>query len=213
MMGEETKRQGHVVALSGVIGFTLVALLLGMVLGGYLSMTVIAPYYQKSQQGSGYEQDNGYPNGNGNPGTVNNNNPSPGNPTSSYGGTGQFNLAIFQNGNQISGTVKANIDCDVEQNGNNIQMALTLTITQVSSSLQQAVSSGKSETFNFAGTVSGSLINANAQGTIGSGDSNAAFELRLSGSIDENSLTLTVSSTSSSQISLTTSEQVVLHPN
>jgi hypothetical protein len=214
MMSEETKRQGHVVALSGVIGFVLVALLVGMAFGGYLSMFVVAPYIQNNQQGNGYQNDNGYQGSNNeNTGTINNNNPSPANPTSSYGGSGQFNLAINQNGNQISGTMSTNIDCDVEQNGNSIQMALTLTITQVSSSLQQAVNSDKSETFNFAGTISGPQISANAQGTIGSGDSTAAFEFRLSGSIEENSLTLTVSSTSNSQISLNTSEPIVLHPN
>ena len=208
-MGEETKGHGRVVALSGVIGFTLVALLVGMVFGGYLAMFVVAPYVQKNQQGNGYPQGNNYENS----GTINNNNPAPSNPTSSYGGSGQFNLAFNQNGNQISGTISANIDCDVEQDGDKIQMALTLTITTVSSSLQQVIGGGKSQTFNFAGTVSGSQISANAEGTVGSGDSAAAFELRLNGSIDGNALTLTMTSTSSSQISINTSETIFLYLN
>ncbi len=114
-------------------------------------------------------------NGDGNQGAVNNN-LSPSNPTSSYGGSGQFNLIITRNGNSASGVITANINCAVEQNGNNIQLAITLTPTSVSQSLQQEIQNDNSVTFNFAGTTSGSQINANAQETIGSG---STFDLNL----------------------------------
>ncbi len=235
-MGEEKpKKKGHSVGLGKVIGIVVVALFVGMILGGYLSFFVIAPELQKlninigASSNNNNQNSNSNPttnnpnnnnnnngnnnnnNGNGNPSGVNNNNPSPSNPTASYGGSGQFDLTMQSNGNTLSGTMTANINCAVEQNGNNIQLSLDLSPTSVSGSLQQAIPAGGSDTiFNFVGTTSGSQLNANSQGTAGDGQT---FNFNLNGSIDSNTLTFTMTSASGSQITVSTPQQIVTHNN
>ncbi len=47
-MGEEKPRKkGHSVGLGKVVGIAIVFLFVGMILGGYLSFTVVAPELQK----------------------------------------------------------------------------------------------------------------------------------------------------------------------
>ena len=231
MTEEKTKKKGHSVSLSKVIGIVLVTLLLGMALGGFLGLTVIGPELQKLHFGFGNQNDQGNTgdqnnqnsnnpndnNQNGNQGgTVINNNPLPSNPTGSYGGSGQFDMTFTSNGQTFSGTISANINCQVEQNGNSIQLSLTITPTSVSDSLQQAISIGSAKNdrvFNFAGTTSGTQLNANAKGTSGSGNSGMTFDLNLSGTIDQNSLVFTLNSASDSQITMSTPQQMTLHPN
>jgi len=95
---------------------------------------------------------------------INNNNPPPSSPTGIYGGSGQFNLAMGRNGNPISGTMTANVNCAVAQSGDNIQLSLDLAATSVTGSLQQAIQTGGSDSiFNFVGTTSGTQITANSQ--------------------------------------------------
>ena len=230
-MSEEKTKKGHSVGLSKVVGIALVTLLVGMVLGGFLGLAVIGPELQKLHFGFGNQNDQGNtgdqnnqnsnnPNGNnqtGNQGgTIINNNPSPSNPTGSYGGSGQFDMTFTSNGQTFSGIISANINCQVEQNGNSIQLSLTITPTSVSDSLQQAISIGSAKNdrvFNFAGTTSGIQLNANAKGTIGSDNSGMTFDLNLSGTIDQNSLVFTLNSASDSQITMSTPQQITLHPN
>ena len=230
-MSEEKTKKGHSVGLSKVVSIALVTLLVGMVLGGFLGLAVIGPELQKLHFGFGNQNDRGNTgdqnnqnsnnpndnNQNGNQGgTMINNNPPPSNPTGSYGGNGQFDITLTSNGQTFSGTISANINCQVEQNGNSIQLSVTMTITSVSESLQQAISTGKMGSdrgFNFAGTTSGTQLNANAKGTIGSDNSGMTFDLNLSGTIDQNSLAFTLNSASDSQITMSTSQQIVLHPN
>jgi predicted phage tail protein len=50
MVEEKAKKTGRSIALSGFIGFVLVALLVGMMIGGYLTLFVIAPQMQTIQQ-------------------------------------------------------------------------------------------------------------------------------------------------------------------
>jgi len=243
-MGEEKpKKKGHSVGLGKVVGIVVVVLFVGMILGGYLSFTVIGPELQKLNINFGYvansnnqnsnsnnngnnnnsngnsnnnnnnnnNNGNSSNNGNGSQGGVNNNNPSPSNPTGSYGGSGQFDLSMQSNGNTLSGTMTANIDCAVEQRGSNIQLSIDLTPTSVSGSLQQAITAGGSDTvFNFVGTTSGSQLTANAQGTAGSGQT---FDFNLSGSIYSNTLTFTMTSASDSQITVSTPQQIITHNN
>lgn len=230
-MSEEKTKKGHSVGLSKVVGIALVTLLVGMVLGGFLGLAVIGPELQKLHFGFGNQNDQGNTgdqnnqnsnnpndnNQNGNQGgTMINNNPSPSNPTGSYGGNGQFDMTFTSNGQTFSGTISANINCQVEQNGNSIQLSMTITPTSVSDSLQQAISIGSAKSdsvFNFAGTTSGSQLNANAKGTIGSDNSGMTFDLNLSGTIDQNSLVFTLNSASGSQITMSTPQQITLHPN
>jgi hypothetical protein len=237
MSEEKPKKKGHSVGLGKVIGIVVVALFVGMILGGYLSFFVIGPELQKlninigvlannNNQNSNNQNNNNNNNGNnnnnnGNNGTnsnngngsqggVNNNNPSPSNPTGSYGGSGQFDLSMQSNGNTLSGTLTANVNCAVEQSGSNIQLSLDLSPTSVSGSLQQAISNGNGVTFNFVGTTSGSQLTANSQGTTGSGQS---FDFNLSGSIDSNTLTFTMTSASDSQMTISTPQQIVTNNN
>ena len=230
-MSEEKTKKGHSVGLSKVVSIALVTLLVGMVLGGFLGLAVIGPELQKLHFGFGNQNDRGNTgdqnnqnsnnpndnNQNGNQGgTMINNNPPPSNPTGSYGGNGQFDITLTSNGQTFSGTISANINCQVEQNGNSIQLSMTITPTSVSDSLQQAISIGSAESdrvFNFAGTTSGSQLNANAKGTIGSDNSGMTFDLNLSGTIDQNSLVFTLNSASGSQITMSTPQQITLHPN
>ena len=230
-MSEEKTKKGHSVGLSKVVGIALVTLLVGMVLGGFLGLAVIGPELQKLHFGFGNQNDQGNTgdqnnqnsnnpndnNQNGNQGgTMINNNPSPSNPTGSYGGNGQFDMTVTSNRQTFSGTISANINCQVEQNGNSIQLSMTTTPTSVSDSLQQAISIGSAKSdsvFNFAGTTSGSQLNANAKGTIGSDNSGMTFDLNLSGTIDQNSLVFTLNSASGSQITMSTPQQITLHPN
>ena len=230
MSGENPQKKGHSVSLGKVIGVVMVTLLIGMVLGGYLGLAVIGPGLQKlhldfgnqNNQGNTGDQDtqnSNNPNDNNQNGdqggTMINNNPSPSNPTGSYGGSGQFDMTFTSNGQTFSGTISANINCQVEQNGNSIQLSLTITPTSVSDGLQQAISIGSAKNdrvFNFAGTTSGSQLNANAKGTIGSDNSGMTFDLNLSGTIDQNSLVFTLNSASDSQITMT-AHSIVLYPN
>ena len=82
-MSEENVRKGRSVALSGVIGFVLVALLVGMVLGGVISFVVIAPmlHLGDNSQGNNGSQNTDYQNGNNypNPTGISNNNNQNGN--------------------------------------------------------------------------------------------------------------------------------------
>jgi len=257
-MTEEKKiKKGRSVALSGVIGFVLVALLIGMILGGAISLFVVGPILYKSSDNQGtngnqntnyqngnnnqgpitsspnnnnqngynqgptsspdnnqngnYTNDNSTQNNNGGQGTSNNNSPIT-NPTSQYSATGkQFSLIVpDQNGGQDSGVISADVSCIVQQNGNNIQLDLTVTPTNIPQSLSQAISSNSPVTFNFAGTTSGSQINAQASGNAGSDSSSPTFNLNLSGSIGSNTLILTVTSSSNSQISISTTQPITL---
>jgi hypothetical protein len=255
MTEEKPIRKGRSVALSGVIGFVLVALLIGMILGGAISLFVVGPILYKSNdnQGNSGNQNTNYQNGNNNQGPtsspnnnqngynqgptsspnnnqngnytndnstqnnnggqdMSNNNPPITNPTSQYSATGkQFSLSVpDQNGGQASGTISADVSCIVQQSGNNIQLDLTVTPTGIPQSLSQAISSNSQVTFNFAGTTSGSQINAQASGNAGSDSNSPTFNLNLSGSIGSNTLTLTVTSPSNSQISISTTQPITL---
>jgi hypothetical protein len=234
MIGENPKKKGHSVSLGKVVGAVIVTLLIGMVLGGYLGLAVVGPALQKLHFGFGNQDgqtntadqnnqnnnqnnnnnpnDNNNQNNNGNQGGgVINNIPSPSNPTGNYGGSGQFDIVIASDGNTISGTITANINCLVEQNGNSIQLSMTISPTIVSESLQQAISSGNSAVYNFAGTTAGSQITANSQGTMGGGSGGVSFDLNLRGTIDQSKLSFTITSASDSQITLT-SQPTVLYP-
>jgi hypothetical protein len=264
-MGEEKPRKkGHSVGIGKVVGITILAIFVGMILGGYLSFTVVAPELQKlnidfgalqsnnnngnnnnnnnnpnnnqnNNQNSNDNSNSNNPNYNNNnnnsnnnqnnnnnsndsnnnnqnqgPG-INNNNPSPSNPTATYGGNGQFQVSMQNDGSSYSGTLSANIDIPVEQNGNNIQFSLDLTPTGVSGSLSQVIQTGGSDTiFNFVGTTSGSQVTANSQGTTGNGQS---FNLNLSGSIDSNTFSFKVTSASGSQLNISTPQQIVTNDN
>ena len=83
MVEEKTTKKGRSIALSGVIGFVIVALLVGMIIGGAVTLLVITPYIgQLHQQGNDNQattgnQNSNYQNGNNNQGptsTPNNNN-------------------------------------------------------------------------------------------------------------------------------------------
>lgn len=235
-MGEEKPRKkGHSVGLGKVVGIAFLALFIGMILGGYLSFAVVGPELQKLHIDIGYlannnnnnnqnnnnnnnnnnnsnnNNNNNNSNNNQNQSGVNNNNPPPSNVTASYGGSGQFKVSMQSDGNSYSGTLTANINVPVEQNGNTIQLSLDLTPTSVSGSLQQVITTGGSATiFNFVGTTSGSQVTANSQGTTGNGQS---FDLNLSGSIDSNTLSFTLTSASDSQLTISTPQQIVTHSN
>ena len=61
-----------------------------------------------------------------NSGNVNNNNSPISNPTNSFGSSGQFDVSVQASGSQVSDEMMANINCQVAQNGNNIQVSLDL---------------------------------------------------------------------------------------
>jgi hypothetical protein len=138
---------------------------------------------------------------------ITNNNQAPNNVTASYGGCGQFDVSMQSGGTSNSGTLTANINIPVQQVGNTIQFSLDLTPTSVSGSLSQAIQTGGSDTiFNFAGTTSGSQVTANAQGTTGN---DQTFNLNISGSIDSNTFSFTMTSASGSQLAVSTPQQIV----
>ncbi|HUK84690.1 MAG TPA: hypothetical protein VLU95_02400 [Candidatus Acidoferrum sp.] len=268
-MGEEkTAKKGHSVAISGVIGFVVAALLIGMIIGGAISLLVIAPYVGQFHQQSNSGQTNtgnpnsNYPNNNNNPNGYNNNqvptnnpynndqngynngptgspsdynnqpntgnqsnnqnnnnsqnmvnnNPSITSPTAQYSSTGsQFSVSTpNQNGGKDSGTITADVTCVVQQSGNNMQLDLTVNPTSVPQSLSQDIQTSNSVSFNFAGTISGSQINAQASGTGGQDNTSPTFSLNLSGSFGSNILTITITSASGSQISISTLHSITL---
>ena len=258
MSGEKIKKHRSV-GLGKVIGIIVVALFIGILLGGYLSFFVVAPQLQKmnipipgftntnnqqnsnnnnqnnnNQNNNNYNNPTNNPNNNNNnvnnnnnnnnmspspsdnnnnnngPSVNNNNNPSPSNPTATYGGSGQFTLTMKDSGNTYSGTMTANINCQVAQNGTNIQLSLDLSPTSVTGSLAQAIQVGSGDTiFNFVGSTSDTQLNANSQGTTGNGQT---FDFNLSGTIDSNTLTFTMTSASDSQVTVST-QQISLHNN
>jgi len=111
-------------------------------------------------------------------------------------------------GGQISGTIGATVDCLVEQNGNNIIIAVTITPTSVPNNLNQVMGTSP-VTFNFAGTISGTQINANANGNAGP-NGGPTFNFNLSGTLTSNAFTFTISSASDSQLSVSTQQQITL---
>ncbi len=68
MTEEKTIKKGRSVALSGVIGFVLAALLIGMLLGGAISLFVVGPilYKNNDDQGINGNQNTNNQNGNNN---------------------------------------------------------------------------------------------------------------------------------------------------
>jgi hypothetical protein len=144
-----------------------------------------------NQSNNNNPNNNGNSNNNGNilsnSGNVINNNPIVNNPTSSFGGSGQFDVTAQINGNQVSGEVTTNINCPLNQNGNNIQISLDLTPTNVPNDLETLFSTNNDYTFNFAGTTSssssGTQISASDQGGLNPGS--IPFNINLSGSIDQ----------------------------
>jgi len=144
------------------------------------------------------------------PGISNNNSP-PSNVTASYGGSGKFDVSMRSDGTSYSGTLTANINVPVQRVGNAIQISVDLSPTSVSGSLQQAIQAGGSDTvFNFVGTVSNAQVTANAQGTTGNGQT---FDLNLSGSIDSNTFSFTMTSAADSQLTVSTPQQIVTNNN
>jgi hypothetical protein len=174
-----------------------------------------------SNDNNNNSNNNNSPNGNNNNGAgnngggVNNNNPPITNSTStSFGGSGQFEVSVPNSGNPAG--IDTNINCLVSQNGNNIQLGLDLTPTSVPSSLQSTFNTNNDYLFNFDGTTSnstsGTQITANAQGSLSSG---STFNLDLNGSIDQaqDTLTFTLTSTQNSQTSIITPSAISLYPN
>jgi hypothetical protein len=144
---------------------------------------------------------------------VNNNNPAPTNPTGQFGSSGcQFSVTIPTDGSKASGTIAANVNCAVQQTGNNIQLALTLTPTMIPQSLSQTMNNSP-VTFNFLGTVSGSQIDAQATGTTGPDNASATFDFHLNGSISSNTLTFSITSSANSQLSVSTPQPITLQAN
>ncbi len=190
-----------------------------------MSFTVVAPELQKlhinlpgfstsDQSNPNDGNNNGYNNtyNSGNQG-VNNYNQAPSNPTGSYGGEGNFQITIPSGNGAITGTMTATLNCLVQTSGNNIQLSVNLLPISVSGNLQQVKSLNNGQVFNFVGTMStNTQFTANSQGSIGSGDNVQSFNFNLSGTIDSNTLTFTMTSQSNSQIGVST-QQITLHNN
>jgi hypothetical protein len=217
MMQEQNVKKGRNISFSKVIGVAIVALLIGTLLGSFLGIMVIQPELEKLHISFGDQgnRDGGNQNGdgNGNQGTIINNNPTPSNPTGSYGGTSQFDLTMTKSGNTFSGSVTANTNCHVQQTGNNIQLSFDFTPTQVSGNLQQAISTDNDVVFNFVGTSSGTQFNANAKGTAGSGNNGFSFDISISGTIEQNQLSFSITSASNAQLKVSTQQDITLYNN
>ncbi len=154
------------------------------------------------------QNNNNNDNNNQNQPSMTNSNPSPNNVTAVYGGNGQFQVSMQSDGNSYSGTLTASINVPVQQDGNTIEFSLELTPTSVSGSLSQVIQTdGSSGTvFNFVGTTSGTQLTANAQGDSGNG---LTFDLNLSGTIDSNTFSFTMTSAGDSQLHVSTPHQIV----
>jgi hypothetical protein len=226
-----TQKKVHSVGLGKVIGITIVALFIGILVGGVLSFTVVAPELQKlgielpgmntNDQNNNYSDNNDnhnsidYNNNSGdNQGGINNYNQAPTNPTGSYSGTGDFQITVPAPNGEYSGTMTANINCQVQQTGTNIQLSVGLIPTSITGSLQQVMSSSNGvQNFNFVGTMStDTQFTANAQGTIGSGNNAGSFNFIINGIINQNTLTFTMNTQSNSQITVST-QQITLNSN
>ncbi|MGA2386985.1 MAG: hypothetical protein ABSG33_10690 [Candidatus Bathyarchaeia archaeon] len=113
----------------------------------------------------------------------------------------------------------ANINCPLNQNGNNIQISLDLTPTNVPNDLEPLFSTNNDYTFNFAGTTSssssGTQISANDQGGLNPGS--IPFNINLSGSIDQAqdtfTFTLATASGGNPQVFITTPQAISLYVN
>lgn len=155
-------------------------------------------------------------NGFSNSGNVNNNNPEVINPSNSFGSSGQFAVTAQTSQGQVSDQLTANVNCLVAENGNNIQLSLDLSPTNVPSDLQSVFTQPNDYLFNFAGTTtsssSGMQITANAQGSLNPG---GTFNINLSGSLDQNqdTLTFTLAPAGNSQASITTPQAISANPN
>jgi hypothetical protein len=225
-------QKGHSIGLGKVIGITIAALLIGILVGGVLSFTVVAPELQKlgvklpgmntDHQNSDYSDNNDgnnneidYNNNNNssdNTGGINNYNQAPINPTGIYSGTGDFQITVPTPNGVYSGTMTANINCQVQQTDNNIQLSVGLIPTSITGSLQQVMSTNNGvQTFNFVGTMTSTTeFTANAQGNIGEGNKAGSFNFSISGTIDQNTLTFTMNTKPNSQITVST-QQITLN--
>ena len=181
-----------------------------------LSGMVVPPQLnQLISNNNNSNNNNGNNNDNNNNG-INSNNNSNGNPTSSFGGSGQFEVTILGDGSQVSGEISSTVNCAVTQNGNNIQLSLSLESQTVPSDLQPTFVPNNSYVFNFAGSASnsdsGTQITATSQGGLSPG---GPYNINFSGSIDQaqDTLTFTLTSAANSQVNISTLEAVNIYPN
>lgn len=226
-------KKGHSVGLGKVIGITIVALFIGILVGGILCLTVVVPELQKlninipgistndqnnNSNNNNYSNNNNnnYSNNNNNNNynNSNNNNNNSSNPTVYYDGNGDFQITVPTSNGTYSGTMTANIQCQVQQNETNIQLSLDLIPLRTTGSLQQLMSPNNSDQkFNFTGTMQSSTqFTANAQGSTGSSTDAESFNFNVSGTIDSNTLTFIMTSQPDSQITITT-QQITLNSN
>lgn len=209
-MSQETpKKKGHSVSLGNVIKISVVVALVFMLVGGILTVAVIMPALSNlhlfGSNSSNNNNSNNSNNSNNNNSSNNNNNN--GNNLMSYSGSGQFNLTIPDNGDFVSGTMNATINCQVQENEGNLN--LTLQATGLNGNLSQpvsgspAVSEGNSYNFNFYsnGSFDNSQFDLNSQGNVWLG---ANYNFDLNGSFSSNTLTFTLTSEPSSQITILT---------
>jgi len=128
-----------------------------------------------------------------NSGNVVNSNPTVDNPILTFGGSGTIAFSGQTSQGSVSDQVPTNINCLVQENGNNIGLSLDLTPQNVPSDLQSTFQTNNDYLFNFAGTTSssssGTQISASDQGGLNPGS--IPFNINLSGSIDQAQDTLT----------------------
>lgn len=214
--------------LAVAVVFIIVALISGLAIGGYAGVTVIAPLVYGHQQNNSTSNTNNQnnntfnnqnsnasnnnQNGNNNGGIANTNS-GPTNPNAVYTGTDkQFSMTVPGPSGSLSGTFTGNVNCSIQITGSNILLQLSVAPQSVTGGLTQLdMTGGSPGVFNFAGTVTsgssaGSQITAAAQGSIGTGDNSASFDLSLSGTFGTNSLTISVSTNAGSQISISASQ-------
>jgi hypothetical protein len=166
--------------------------------------------------GNNNNNSNNNNNGNNNNNNGNNNNPTSSNPMSSFGGSGQINVTIQENGNQVSDQISETINCVVTQNGNSIQLTLTLEAQSVPSDLQPTFVPNNGYNFNFDGSASpmnsGTQITASSQGGLSPG---GPYNINFSGTIDstQNTLTFTLTSAANAQVIITTPQAISIYNN
>ena len=179
MVEEKTTKKGRSIALSGVIGFVIVALLVGMIIGGAVTLLVITPYIgQLHQQGNDNQattgnQNSNYQNGNNNQGPTSiPNNPNDNNQnTYNQGPTSTPN----NNNNQANTGNQNNSQNNSQSQGiNNSNPAITNPTGQYSSTGSQF-----SVTTPDNGTQASGTISANVNCIVQQSENNIQLDLTI----------------------------------
>ena len=154
----ETKKHGRSIALSGFIGFVLVALLAGMIIGGALTLSVIVPQMQTIQQGSNQDTSGNQNSNNPNTSSSNNQNSySTPTPTGNQNNNNYNNYPTSTPSNENNGNQNSEQNSNSSQGLNNTTPSITNPTGQYSKTNSQFTLTTPINGTTYSGTLTATV--------------------------------------------------------